>query len=48
MRSVGAMQMDRERLELANCPTCGSTCCVELWRLSSSSHWRIVERDEWP
>jgi hypothetical protein len=36
------MEAGDERYELANCPRCGSTLCIELKRLSSSGNWRVV------
>jgi hypothetical protein len=36
------MEADGERYELANCPQCGSTVCVEVTELSSSGNWRVI------
>ena len=44
LSAIGTMQLEpRERLELANCPQCGSTL-TELQRFSSSSRWRVVSK----
>ncbi|MGH7298599.1 MAG: hypothetical protein ACRELB_26905 [Polyangiaceae bacterium] len=42
MEPVGVMEADGERYELANCPSCGSTLCVEVRRFTSSAQWRVV------
>jgi hypothetical protein len=42
MHRVGVVEVDRERLFLANCVACGSTLSVEIRRFSSSGNWRAV------
>jgi len=43
MQPIGWMEYEgRERLELANCPSCGTTLCVAVSRLSSSARWRVT------
>ena len=38
---LGVQEVDeREYLELASCPQCGTTLCVRQWLLSSSAKWR--------
>jgi len=32
---------DREWLDLATCPSCGSTIAISVHRLSSSARWRL-------
>jgi hypothetical protein len=43
MRPIGSLKIDEdERLDLANCPSCGSTLWISVSRLSSSGTWRVV------
>jgi hypothetical protein len=43
MRALGSMYVDeRARLELASCPSCGSTLCVAVRRLFPSGYSRAT------
>jgi hypothetical protein len=39
MKPCGTMADESERLLLATCPSCESTICVEVSRLSLSGRW---------
>jgi hypothetical protein len=43
MLYLGTMAIEAdERVEMANCPSCGSTVCIGWQRLSPSARWRAV------
>jgi hypothetical protein len=43
MLPLGTMHVScDERIELANCPSCGSTVCVGREGLSPSARWRVL------
>jgi hypothetical protein len=50
MRPAGSWEADeREWLELATCPSCGTTLTIAVTRLSSSARWRVQPlRLPWP